>query len=478
MHALAKSKIDTKLLVILALVLLLDNYGETSLFIAFPEITFGLNAPNLYCAQWVIVGFMLTAGASQIFFGRLADQLGVKKIFISGISLFTLSSLVAVFSTSISMLITSRILQGVGYAMTFPLVITLVRLSFPNKQLGMAMGIIGSFSAISLITGPIISSVLLSFFGWRSVFLFNVPLGLVAITISFFFLKDHKEKNPKPPIHIELNIYLITLLSILFVLLSPNIVVGYPLLLLIISFTLLRLCILFKKNTVWFNSKLLKNKNFIIGSIFRFFLQCFIYSVFYIFSFMYQNAFSFSPVKTGIMFLVGLLVLALASPFVGKAIDKCLPCRLLTFGITLLLFMNISLSFLNADSSLIFLIIIMVIFGLGSAIFIPAVNVVSLVNVGRVEASFASAVYYTGVTLSGALSILITTIVLHIKGDALSLVSLNNSLRDIASNQARDDFFFSLHLFSGLWALVLIILMVFSLFLFDVDSNRGTISEQ
>jgi MFS family permease len=135
---------------------------------------------------WIATSYLLTAAVFMVPFGKLSDIYGMKKIFILGLSIFTASSLLAMFAPNSSALIATRILQGIGSAMIFGTGTAILVNVFPLRDRGRVLGINAASVYLGLSLGPFIGGFLTQYFGWRSLFLVNVILGLVPLALALW----------------------------------------------------------------------------------------------------------------------------------------------------------------------------------------------------------------------------------------------------------------------------------------------------
>ncbi len=148
--------------------------------LALPAIGEDLGA-NAISLGWVISSFILSSAIFLLPFGKLADITGRKKIFAAGILLFTISTFLIIFTGSITYLIILRVVQGIASAMIFGTSLAIISSVFPPGERGRAMGINITAVYLGLSTGPIIGGLLTQYFGWKSIFAFLVPFGLIAL---------------------------------------------------------------------------------------------------------------------------------------------------------------------------------------------------------------------------------------------------------------------------------------------------------
>jgi EmrB/QacA subfamily drug resistance transporter len=150
--------------------------------LALPAIGKDLNA-NAIELGWVISSFILSSAIFLLPFGRLADIIGRKKIFSIGILLFTISTFLIIFSGNITYLIIFRIVQGLSSAMIFGTSLAIITSVFQPGERGKAMGINITAVYLGLSCGPVIGGLLTQYFGWRSIFAFLVPFGIISLIL-------------------------------------------------------------------------------------------------------------------------------------------------------------------------------------------------------------------------------------------------------------------------------------------------------
>lgn len=141
---------------------------------------------NLDKAQWILSGYMLAWATLVIPAGKLLDRYNGRNLCIIGISVFLLASALAGFSSSINMLIASRMLQGVGGAIFLPTIYSMIYTNFDESERGRAMGLIGLAVGVGLAFGPVIGGFLVTWANWHSIFFINIPIGIIAMLIIYF----------------------------------------------------------------------------------------------------------------------------------------------------------------------------------------------------------------------------------------------------------------------------------------------------
>ena len=145
-------------------------------------------------AQWVPTIYLLAICSFILFYGRLGDIFGYKKVFLTGLTCFAISSLICGFSQNIWMLIIFRALQGLMIAMQMALGLAIVTAAFPQKERGKAIGIYASGIAVGLMLGPVLGGIIAHFLSWRFVFFINVPIAFFAVMLGYRVLPGGNKK--------------------------------------------------------------------------------------------------------------------------------------------------------------------------------------------------------------------------------------------------------------------------------------------
>jgi DHA2 family multidrug resistance protein-like MFS transporter len=151
--------------------------------IALPQIGQALDVPA-DAAIWIANGYLLSAAMTLATFAALANRIGYRALFASGLVVFTLASLGCALSTSLDMLTLMRILQGIGGAATLSIAPAIHRTVFPNRLLGRILGLHALLIAVSSVIAPVLGGTLLSILNWRWLFAINVPLGIVGSVLA------------------------------------------------------------------------------------------------------------------------------------------------------------------------------------------------------------------------------------------------------------------------------------------------------
>ena len=175
--------------------LLLD---VTIVVVAQPAIQEGLHA-SFSDVQWVLDAYALTLASLLLTSGVLADRYGRKRLFQTGLVIFTLGSLLCGLARDPLMLIVSRSGQGVGGAIMFATSLALLGNSFRGRDRGVAFGVWGAVTGVSTALGPVLGGVITTNWSWRGIFLVNVPIGVLAVALTAWRVEESKSDHPTPP---------------------------------------------------------------------------------------------------------------------------------------------------------------------------------------------------------------------------------------------------------------------------------------
>ena len=191
--------LDKKLRFILITFLLGVFLGALDSGIVSPALTTLIEdlGIDLKWTVWVVTIYTLVYAVSMPIVGKLADLFGRKRIFLTGITLFAIGSLIAGFSQSLSFLLVGRAVQALGGGGIIPIANAVIGSSFPKEKRGMALGFVGAMFGIATILGPNVGGFFVAQFSWRWIFFINVPIALIIIIMGLK-LPDDRTEAKKP----------------------------------------------------------------------------------------------------------------------------------------------------------------------------------------------------------------------------------------------------------------------------------------
>ncbi|MGI5351699.1 MFS transporter [Streptomyces sp. CA-250714] len=177
----------------------MDLLDVTIVNIALPDIRSDLDA-GYAASQWVVTAYTLAFGLGLITGGRMGDGYGRKRIFLLGIGLFTVSSLVCGIAPNVETLVAARAVQGIASALMVPQIMATVYAIFPANERGGASGAYGAVTGLAAVAGPLLGGVFVAYdvlgLGWRAVFLVNVPIGIAALFAASVLVPETKSDFP------------------------------------------------------------------------------------------------------------------------------------------------------------------------------------------------------------------------------------------------------------------------------------------
>ncbi len=172
----------------------------TIVAVANPAILEAFSA-DINSVVWVTSAYLLAYAVPLLITGRLGDRYGPKKLYLTGLALFTAASLWCGLSGSIEMLILARVFQGFGAAMMTPQTMAVITRTFPPDKRGTAMGLWGATAGVATLVGPLAGGVLVDGLGWEWIFIVNVPVGVIAFLAAMRYvptLETHPHKFDIP----------------------------------------------------------------------------------------------------------------------------------------------------------------------------------------------------------------------------------------------------------------------------------------
>lgn len=338
--------------------------------IALPSIgkEFSADAVTL---SWVATSFLLSAAVFLTPFGRLADIFGRKKVLNYGLIIFTIASLFCAFAPGINELIFWRVIQGIGGAMIFGTAMAIITSVFPKEKRGKAIGIAVASVYTGLTLGPFIGGYLTKFWGWQGIFLFTVPLGIIAVTLSFIYLKQEwaDAKGEKFDWKGSV-IYGIAMVSLMYGFGELPALKG-------VAFTLLGaaglfIFILFEKKQQYpiLNIQLfIKNKVFAFSNYAALINYSATFAIGFLLSLYLQYIKGLNPQQAGLILVIQPLLMAIFSPLTGKLSDKLDPGKIASIGMALIAAGLFTMAFIGMNTSIWFISAILIVFGIGYALF-------------------------------------------------------------------------------------------------------------
>ncbi|CAN7508429.1 MFS transporter [Mesorhizobium sp. LjRoot246] len=168
----------------LSLATLLSSLGTSIASVGLPSLMQNFGA-TFQSVQWVVLAYVLAITTLIVSAGRLADMFGRRPLLLGGIALFTSASVLCGLAPTLWLLIAARAVQGLGAALMMALTLAFVAETVTKDRIGSSMGLLGAMSAIGTTLGPSLGGLLIAGFGWRAIFLVNVPLGVLTFALAW-----------------------------------------------------------------------------------------------------------------------------------------------------------------------------------------------------------------------------------------------------------------------------------------------------
>jgi EmrB/QacA subfamily drug resistance transporter len=177
----------------LALCMLMPSLDTSIANAGLPILARALNA-SFQQVQWIVLAYLLAVTTLIVSVARLGDLVGRRRLLLGGLALFTAASLLCGAAPTLGWLIAARAVQGLGAAVMMALTVAFIGETVPKTKTGSAMGLLGTMSAVGTMLGPSLGGILMAGLGWRSIFLVNVPLGVLNFLLAKRYLPRDRPK--------------------------------------------------------------------------------------------------------------------------------------------------------------------------------------------------------------------------------------------------------------------------------------------
>jgi len=338
--------------------------------LALPSIgkEFHANAIGL---GWVISSFILSSAIFLLPFGRLGDIVGRKKIFFLGILLFTVSTFLIIFSWSIVSLIVFRILQGLSSAMIFGTSMAIITSVFQPGERGRAIGINITSTYLGLSCGPVIGGLLTQYLGWRSIFAFLVPFGIISLILINRKIKTEWAEAVGEKFNWRGSIvYGITLASFMYGFSRLPSSLGWICIVIAIMMAIVFLIIENKISNPVFDIRLImRNRVFAFSAIAALINYSATSAIGFFISLYLQYLKGLDARTAGLIMISQPIAMTLLSPVAGKLSDKKNPGVIASIGMGITASGLILLCFIREDTSDYFIVLLLLLMGIGFGLF-------------------------------------------------------------------------------------------------------------
>ena len=307
--------------------------------VALPSIQKSLHA-SFQDLQWVVDAYALTLAALLLTAGSLADLLGRKRVFLLGIGVFTLASLLCGLSTTPLMLNLARGFQGVGGAIMFACSLALLAQEFQGRERGTAYGVWGAAISAAAAVGPLIGGGLTEGLGWEYIFFINVPVGALAVVLGALRLSDTRDPDATGVDWLGLVTFSASLFLLVLALIrghtdgwSSTPIVA-ELAGAVVLFALFLIAEL-RQERPMFDLTLFRKPTFGGVSLAAFTLSASLFAMFLYITLYLQNILGYSPLQTGVRFIPVTGIGLVLAPLAGRAASRGSPRWFLGVGLAL-----------------------------------------------------------------------------------------------------------------------------------------------
>ena len=362
---------DRRIVVVVSsLTAFLTPFAASSFNIALPTISseFGLDAISM---SWASLAYLLTSAMLLVPFGKLADMYGRKRVFIYGVSIFTVASLLLSFYPSSFTLILLRAMQGVGTSMIFGTSVAILVSVFPPERRGAVLGVNAASVYVGLSVGPYIGGILTQSLGWRSIFLCGVGLGAAIVVLTLWRVRgEWVEARGERFDLLGSAVYGLTLLCIMY---------GFSLLPQESSYIPLAAGAAGLAAFLWVESRarnpvldinlFRSNMRFTFSNLATFINFGATYAVNYLLSLYLQYLKGLSPIDAGLVLIASPVVQAFCSPVAGRLSDRIEPGKLASVGMAITVLGLLPFILLDDFTSILFVVCGLAVLGFGLSLF-------------------------------------------------------------------------------------------------------------
>jgi EmrB/QacA subfamily drug resistance transporter len=389
--------------------IMLDN---TVVNVALPSIQqeLGIGISEL---EWVVNAYALTFGVLLLTGGKLADMIGRRTIFISGLLVFTGASLWCGLAGGAASLIAARTVQGVGAALMNPATLSIITATFPPRQRGTAIGIWAGVSALALAIGPIVGGLLTEKVNWSWIFFINVPVGVLGVVAARVFIDETKDTSREQNLDLPgLVTSALGLFALTYGLIETNdhawtstrvLTLFAIALVALAAFVLLES----RQRLPMLDLSLFRNPTFAGANAAMLLVGLAMFGIFFYNSLLLQGVLGYSAIQTGATFLPMTVLIILVAPIAGRFSDRIGARWLMGAGMSLLAISLLLFGTLDANSSFWNILPGLLVGGLGMAVTMAPTTAAAMGSVPVAQAGVGSAVINSMRQVGGSLGIAI-----------------------------------------------------------------------
>ncbi|UCH94803.1 MAG: DHA2 family efflux MFS transporter permease subunit [Candidatus Aminicenantes bacterium] len=353
--------------------ILLGTIDASIVNVALPTLIREFNA-SFSTVQWVVLAYMLTLSTLTLTMGRWGDIIGKKQIYMAGMVVFTLGSMLCGISPSIYWLIGFRVFQAVGASMTAALGAAVITEAFPPQQRGKAIGAAGAIVSFGIVSGPAIGGMLIDFISWRWIFYVNVPIGIIGVILALRFVPNIKTaKGQRFDYGGASSVFISQLALLLALTVGQRIGFGNPIIIglfvLCLVFFILFLLVESTFHHPMVDLKLFKNHLLGINLLNGFISFVSLGGIIILMPFYLENVLNYDPYQVGLLLAVLPVIGGIVSPISGALSDRFGSGSITVLGLLIMVGGYIGLTTLDAQTTILGFILTFIPIGLGMGIF-------------------------------------------------------------------------------------------------------------
>ena len=386
-------------------------FAVNSVMVVIPTIAAEFHMSNIV-QNWAIIIFLLVVAVLSVPAGQISGKYGLKKVTIISVILFILISIANVLVTSSEQFLLCRLILGISLSFFNVTSMAMVVSAFGPEERGKALGITITGVYIALSLAPVLGGILNYQLGWRSVVLFGVPFLLVILALLLTKVDEEWITFEGVPLDVKGSLcYGIGMVLFIYGFTILNEPLGVILTVLGIAFLVVFGLIELREDYPVFDIRFFKNRKFLSANFASLCAYLATFAVTTILNYHLQYIKGFDSQTAGIILLAAPLCQVVLAPIAGRLSDKYVPQILAAIGMGLGTVSLVLFSFLNEATSLEFLIVAMIIYGVGFGLFSPPNTNVIMSSVPPKDTSVASAAVATMRTVGQAMSLGILTLV-------------------------------------------------------------------
>ncbi|WP_269792828.1 MFS transporter [Stenotrophomonas sp. Iso1] len=360
--------------------------------------------------QWVINAYALVFAALLLTSGTLGDRLGAWRVFLAGFAVFTAASVACGLSSSLPVLIAARLVQGLGAALLVPNSLAMLHHAYPDReQRNRAVGWWGGLGAVSLAAGPVLGGLLVTHLGWRSIFLINLPIGLMGMYLTL----RHATRVAGHRRAVDWSGQAVAILALasLTYAITEAAHLGWThewvlrSAMLAVIALLVFICIETRIHSPMLPLALFRNPTFSVVSVAGVVVNFAYYGLIFVFSLFFQMQQHRSAQLTGVAFLPMTVVLIAVNVLAGRLTARVGPRVLMVLGPLLAASGYLLLMPLSIDGGYGYLVAPMLLAASGIALMVPTMTNITLSSVDASRAGIASGVLNSARQVGGMLGV-------------------------------------------------------------------------